>query len=74
MMMIIVIFLMRFLQMHVKLGRGDPVLIHLAPLQRIFFFDVQLLQLRLHPLRIAAGIQQRTDEHISADAGKAVKV
>ncbi|GIO60296.1 hypothetical protein J43TS9_18700 [Paenibacillus cineris] len=32
--------LMRFLQMHVKFGRGDPVLVHLAPLQRIFFFDV----------------------------------
>lgn len=77
-MRLIVLMFMRvraaIFQQHIEFGGSDAVFVDLSPFQFIFLIHLKLFQLFPKLARIRSRIDQCADEHVSADAGKTVKV
>lgn len=61
-------------QQHIEFGGSDAVFVDLPPFQFIFLIHLKLFQFFPKLAGISSRIDQCADEHVSADAGKTVKV
>ena len=73
-MIMVVMMVMMLLELDIEMHGGDPVLRHVIDLDRIMIVEGELIELGSQMSERHPQLQARTQKHIAADSGKAIKI